>query len=457
MTPFEANRISALKNKSPDEGGTLVPHYGLFIWKGDLMNRPKGTKDIFGSRQATRTMVKNHLRTVSEIYNFTEIETPIFERKEVYSRAVGETSDIVSKEMYEFKDKKGRNMVLRPEGTAGVIRAIVENKLYVQLPLKKYYMGPMFRYENPQKGRQRQFTQFGVEYLAEKSPFIDAEVIMMADMILKTLGLNTELKLNSLGDKQTRTSYSKALKTYFEKHKENLTTDSINRIDKNPMRILDDKVDGKKDFVLNAPKISDFYSKETKEYFDTLTAFLASMDIEFTVDERLVRGLDYYTDTAFEFVSLADSAGAQSTIIGGGRYENLVSQFGGPEVSGIGFGLGLERLVNDVEAQLEEPISQAPDVFVLNIAEDAQESVAGLVYMLRSAGVATEWNSKPSKLKKAFVKADRSGAHYNIIAGAKELASGQVVVKHHGVQDTVELTELIEYLRSHGGHKHEEN
>ena len=416
------------------------------------MNRPKGTKDIFGKRQEIRKTVLNHLRTVSEIYDFKEIETPIFERKEVFSKAVGESSDIVSKEMYEFEDKKGRKMTLRPEGTAGVIRAIVENKLYATLPLRVFYMGPMFRYENPQKGRQRQFTQFGVELISEKSPLVDGEVIMMADMILKTLGIEAELQLNSIGDLATRQAYSKALKEYFTKNKKELSADSVKRIETNPMRILDDKVDSKKDVVKNAPMIDEFYSKESKAYFDELKDFLTQMGIEFKVVKTLVRGLDYYSDTAFEFVSLSSSAGSQSTIIGGGRYDSLIKSFGGPEISGIGFGLGIERLVNDLEAQLgdETPMS-APDVFVLNISPDAQVATAGLVYMLRSSGIATAWNSKVMKLQKAFVKADKSNAHYNIIAGAKELNNGEVVVKHHGTQDTVKIEKLVEYLTTHGG------
>ena len=419
------------------------------------MNKPKGTRDIFGKRQEIRTTVLAHLRTVSEIYDFKEIETPIFEKKEVYSKAVGESSDIVSKEMYEFEDKKGRKMTLRPEGTAGVIRAVVENKLYIQDPLRLFYMGPMFRYENPQKGRQRQFTQFGVELISEKSPIVDAEVIMMADMILKTLGIESELQLNSIGDLKTRTAYSKALKEYFTKNKKDLTADSIKRIETNPMRILDDKVDSKKDVVKNAPMIDEFYSKETKEYFDALKEFLTQMGIEFKVVKTLVRGLDYYSDTAFEFVSLSSNAGSQSTIIGGGRYDSLISSFGGPELSGIGFGVGIERLINDVEERIgKEDTTVAPDVFVLNISAESQTATAGLVYMLRSAGISVAWNSKVTKLQKAFVKAEKSKAHYNIIAGEKELSKGEVVVKHHGIQDVVKLDKLVEYLTTHGGHDH---
>ncbi len=423
------------------------------------MNRPKGTKDIFGNRQRIRTSVKETLSAVARIYNFEEIETPIFERKEVFVKSVGETSDIVSKEMYEFKDKKGREMVLRPEGTAGTIRAIVENKLFVSEDTSKvFYMGPMFRYENPQKGRQRQFTQFGVEMICDKDPYADAEVILMADLMLKALGLKSKLLINSLGDKETREAYSTELKKYFKKNISELSEDSVNRIDKNPMRILDDKVDAKKDVVINAPKISEFYSKETKEYLDTLTNFLKSMEVEFEIDQSLVRGLDYYTDTAFEFVSVSDVAGSQSTLIGGGRYSGLVKSFGGPDKSGIGFGIGIERIVNDVEALLgDEIIERKVQAYVLNIDESSMQATAGIVNMLRTAGLVVDWNRKPTKLVKAFDKADKAGAFYKIIAGKKELGNGNVMVKFNDVQEEVAITELIAYISKNIGGNDEEN
>ena len=426
------------------------------------MNRPKGTKDIYGDRKIVRDKVINVLKVAAKVYNFKEIETPIFERKEVYVKSVGETSDIVSKEMYVFRDKKDREMVLRPEGTAGTIRAYVENKLFADPSMQKlFYIGPMFRYENPQKGRQRQFSQFGVELFGEKNPYTDGEVILMAKFILESLELKYELLINFLGDKESRDNYSKALKKYFSKFKKELSDDSLKRLETNPMRILDDKIDGKKEFVKNAPKISEFYSSETKEYFKTLTNFLDNMNIKYKVDTNLVRGLDYYTDTAFEFVSKSKEAGAQSTLIGGGRYENLVKQFGGPNISGIGFGLGIERIVNDVQSKIsKEELLEPIHAYVLNISSEAQEATAGVVQLLRSAGFITEWNTKPLKLQKAFLKAEKSLAHYNIIAGSKELSEGKVVVKHKGIQDLVEITKLIDYLSKDSnaeGHSNEED
>lgn len=412
------------------------------------MNKPKGTKDNYGKVQVVRDYIKSTVGAAAFLNNFKEIETPIFESSDVYKRSVGETSDIVSKEMYVFNDKKGREMVLRPEGTAGTIRAIVENKLFAEaLPLKVYYYGPMFRYERPQKGRQRQFTQFGVEMLSDKSPYVDAEVIMFAHSILESLNIENKLILNSLGDSETRNNYSKALKKYFDKYKGELTKDSINRLDKNPLRILDDKIDGEKDFVKNAPKINEYYSKETKEYFEKVTSFLTKMDIAFEVDYTMVRGLDYYADTSFEFVSTSGKSGSRSTIIGGGRYDNLVQQFGGPKLSGIGFGLGVERIMNELdhEAIFKENNTLA-EIFILNIADEVQETALGIVYMLRRAGFITEWNNKPVKLQKAFKLAERSGAKINIIIGEKELSEGNVVVKFNGEQETIKIGNIIDNI-----------
>lgn len=412
------------------------------------MNRPKGTKDNYGNIQIVRDYIKEVVRAISDINNFTEIETPIFESKDVFSRSVGETSDIVSKEMYVFEDKKGREMVLRPEGTAPVVRAIVENKLFANsLPLKLFYYGPMFRYERPQKGRQRQFTQFGVEMISEPNPYADAEIILFAQSILDSLHVKYKLLINSLGDKETRDNYSNALKEYFSKYKNELTEDSLKRLDKNPLRILDDKIDREKDFVKNAPKISDYYSNDTKKYFERLTSFLEKMEVDFTIDQTMVRGLDYYSDTSFEFVSDSGLAGSQSTIIGGGRYSNLVSQFGGPNLSGIGFAVGIERLMNELDIEnVLKTVKTSPDIFVINISEEDQDSTLGIVHMLRKSGFVTEWNQKPTKIQKAFGMSEKLEASINVIVGAKELENNKVNVKMNGIQETVDLDNLIEYL-----------
>lgn len=356
------------------------------------MQRPKGTKDIFGESIQIKSLVERTLTHLSMVNNFSKIETPIFERKEVFIKSVGETSDIVKKEMYDFQDKKGREMVLRPEGTAAVMRAVVENKLYSQtLPLRLFYDGPMFRYENPQKGRQRQFSTYGVEVISNKSALIDVEVIIFAKTILDAFKIKYKLVINSLGDKNTRIAYSNELKKYFEAHKKDLEPISTERIKTNPMRILDDKIENKKDFVKKAPKIREFYSKEDREYFGTIQNILSSLGIDFTVDNSLVRGLDYYSDIAFEFVSTSSKSGSQNTIIGGGRYNSLLKSFGGPDISGVGFGVGIERLINEIDIEeIKDLIKPSLDVYVSNIDSATSKACLGVVYSLRSAGISTD-------------------------------------------------------------------
>lgn len=425
------------------------------------MNKPKGTKDVFGREQKIKSFIYEILQTAVKVNNFQKIETPIFESTEVFIRSVGETSDIVSKEMYSFLDKGERSLTLRPEGTAGVIRAIVENKLYTKLPLKLYYEGPMFRYENPQKGRQRQFTQFGVEYISDASPYADVEVILMANLILKSLGIKYALKINSLGDVNTKVDYMKALRKYFLPFKAQLTDDSQNRLESNPLRILDDKIDSQKDFVKNAPKISDFYSPESKDYFEKVKDFLQKSRVDFIVDQNLVRGLDYYTHTTFEFVSNSVNSGAQATLVGGGHYQNLVKEFGGPELSGVGFGIGIERLINELVNINDEEIEDYPHIFVLNISPSMQAETLAVVNMFRENGFITEWNLKPVKIQKAFDKAAESKAHVYVIAGEKELQTGQLTIKMHNQQFTVNISDVVDAIdnhmqKEHGG-EHEKN
>ncbi len=414
-----------------------------------MFKRPKGTKDIYGQRQEQRTLVLKTLEGVASFYNFKQIETPIFESVDLFKRSVGETSDIVTKEMYEFTDKKGREFVLRPEGTAGTIRAFVENKIYAQSqPTKLFYNGPIFRYERPQKGRQRQFTQFGIELIGAKSPAADVEVIMMAYQMLMTLQIkDAKLLINSIGDANTRNNYSDALRKYFEDYKDQLSELSISRLEKNPLRILDDKIDGEKDFVKNAPKINEFYSNESKEYFEKVMKLLDGAMIPYEISDKLVRGLDYYSETIFEFVSSSEAAGAQSTIIGGGRYDNLVEQFGGPSISGVGFGLGVERLVNEVE-NIHGDIKPSIDAFVVNMDDETTVATNSLAYMLRTAGFTIEHNLIPMKLNKAFDKSKAFGAKFVIIFGQNEIKEGKVVIKNqaNGEQDSVEIAKLIDYL-----------
>ncbi len=414
-----------------------------------MYKRQKGTQDIYGERQAYKTLVKKTIEGVVSFYNFKEIETPIFETIDLFKRTVGETSDIVSKEMYSFEDKKGRSLALRPEGTAGVVRAFVENKLFSNSqPIKLFYQGPMFRYERPQKGRQRQFTQFGVELLGIKSPAADAEIIMMANQILQTLKLTkTKLLLNSLGDKETRDNYSKALKKYLLKFKDDLSEVSVKRLDTNPLRILDDKVDSQKDFMRKAPKLKDFLSKDSQIYLKGVCDILEGAQIKYEISDKLVRGLDYYSEVVFEFVSETSVAGSQSTLIAGGRYDNMVKNFGGPEMSGMGWALGVERIVNEVEA-LDIEIEESIDVYVINLENELTTTTSAITNMLRAAGFIVDGNFIPMKLSKAFDKAASMNAKLVLIAGKKDLEKGMVAVKDQrdGRQDDVKIEELIEYL-----------
>ena len=411
------------------------------------MQKPRGTKDIFGNKSKLRNFVFQTLEQISKIFNFKQIEVPIFEFKNVFVRSIGEASDVVAKEMYHFKDKSNRDLVLRPEGTAGVIRAVIENKLYSQpLPLKLFYLGPMFRYENPQKGRQRQFTQYGIEVLGPRSPYLDAEVVLMAVTILDALKIKYVLKINSLGDQKTRDTWTNALRNYFSEYKNQLEPKSLLRLTKNPARILDDKDEMKKPFVKNAPPISKFYSQEAKEYFKTMHSFLEKMDIQFTIDHNLVRGFDYYTDIVFEFLPLNDKS-SQSTMIGGGRYNNLVAKLGGPNLSGIGFAIGIERLISYLDAKIINNLDVKSDVYVINIAKESTPFSLSITYLLRRSGFHVAWNYLPKHLNKGLEKADKEKALIKVIIGIQELATGIVNVKTDNQQILTKVDDLVKTIK----------
>ena len=392
-----------------------------------MNNKPKGTRDYFSrDADAKRYLIDTFNTYVSTNFNATEIDTPIFEASEVFVKSVGETSDIVSKEMFTFEDKKGRSMTLRPEGTAGFARAFVENKLHGQDKDMFYYSGPMFRYERPQKGRQRQFNQIGFEYVSEKKAINDVEVIRIAKKYLEYVGIPFELKINSIGDKKTRDDYSKALTDYFSNYKDELTEDSINRLNVNPLRILDDKVDGEKDFVKNAPKISEFYSEETKAFFNEVKEGLEKLGINFVVEESLVRGLDYYTDVIYEFVSTSGNTGSQSTLLAGGRYDNLIKNMGGPELSGAGFAAGVERLMLEIE---DYTFAENADYYIATLDESLLIESLKIKDALTSENNVVYMHPKAQSLNKAFDKAEKMMASKMIIVGEKGIAEGKVTIK----------------------------
>ncbi|KGG54171.1 histidine--tRNA ligase [Lactobacillus sp. wkB10] len=399
------------------------------------VQRPKGTVDILPGESGSWEKVEQILRDFFKRANYREIRTPSFENYNVFSRSSGETSDVVEKEMYDFNDKGGRHIALRPEGTAGVVRAYVENKLYapeVAKPLNVYYIESTFRYERPQAGRQREFHQIGIESFGSSNPLADVETIVLAHDLLAKLGVkNYELHINTLGNAQVRQDYHDALVNYFKPVREKLSEDSKRRLEKNPLRILDSKDEQDKQFLPNAPKIVDYLDQESKENFDQILGMLDQLDIQYVIDNDLVRGLDYYTGVIFEFMvedkSIWESA---STILGGGRYDNLVEEFDGPSTPAVGFGIGEERLMLVLQKQNPELFTdQGIDFFITNIGQETEVKTVEIARLLRKQGLKVQYDVDQKKLKAQFKKADRAKAKYVITLGDQELAAKVLNVK----------------------------
>ena len=414
------------------------------------VQRPKGTVDILPDESGSWEKVEQILRDFFKQANYREIRTPSFENYNVFSRSSGETSDVVEKEMYDFNDKGGRHIALRPEGTAGVVRAYVEDKLYapeVAKPLNVYYIESTFRYERPQAGRQREFHQIGIESFGSANPLADVETIVLAHDLLAKLGVkNYELHINTLGNAQVRQDYHDALVNYFMPVRDQLSDDSKRRLEKNPLRILDSKDEQDKKFLPNAPKIVDYLDEESKGNFDQILMILDQLDIKYVIDNDLVRGLDYYTGVIFEFMvedkSIWESA---STILGGGRYDNLVEEFDGPKTPAVGFGIGEERLMLVLHKQNPALFeNQGIDFFITNIGEEAAIKAVEIARLLRSQGLKVQYDVDQKKLKAQFKKADRAEAKYVITLGAKEMAAGILNVKRLADAKTfkLELTDL---------------
>ncbi|UVD81471.1 histidine--tRNA ligase [Mycoplasma iguanae] len=396
-----------------------------------MYNKPKGTKDLYGLNGDIFNFIKNIFFNVAKKYNFKYIETPIFETAELFQRSSGEFSDIVNKEMYVFEDKSKRKLALRPEGTAPIVRAIIENKLYTNNnTIQKYfYFGPTFRYEQPQKGRQRQFYQAGIEFLAEKNAFNDVEIILFASQFLKELKINDYiLKINCLGNEKTRLKYTEVLREYLTNYKDQLEEISLLRLEKNPLRILDDKIESKKDFVINAPKINEFLSPESKKYFTEITSLLEQFNISYDYDLSLVRGLDYYDELVFEFVSNSPGLGAQSTIIGGGRYNKLFASLGGPEISAIGFGSGVERMMEIINYQIISypELNKKLDFYLAAFNEEELLSQTLLAKQLRDSNFQLEVTKNVEKVKKAF-KTAQNLANFIIFKEKEQLEDFYVI------------------------------
>lgn len=413
------------------------------------LQKPKGTQDILPQESAKWQYVEDFARKTFRKYNYGEIRTPIFEHYEVISRSVGDTTDIVTKEMYDFYDKGDRHITLRPEGTAPVVRSYVENKLFapeVQKPVKVYYMGSMFRYERPQAGRLREFHQIGAECFGSSNPATDVEMIAMAAQFFKDIGItNVSLELNSLGNPESRAAYRQALIDYLTPLKASLSADSQRRLEENPLRVLDSKEPEDKAAVEGAPSILDYLDEESSAYFAAVRSMLETLRIPYVINTNMVRGLDYYNHTIFEFTT--EVAGSQLTICAGGRYDGLVAYFGGPETPGVGFGMGLERLLLVLDKQgVELPIETALDVYVAVLGAGANGRALELVQALRAQGFAVERDYLDRKLKAQFKSADIFKAKTLITLGESEVESGQVTVKnnHNREEITVSLDQIQE-------------
>lgn len=407
------------------------------------LQKPKGTQDILPQEAAKWQYVENLARETFKQYNYGEIRTPMFEHYEVISRSVGDTTDIVTKEMYDFHDKGDRHITLRPEGTAPVVRSYVENKLFapeVQKPVKLYYIGSMFRYERPQAGRLREFHQIGVEAFGSKNPATDVETIAMAYHLFEKLGIrDLTLHLNTLGSPESRAAYRQALIDYLTPLRETLSRDSQRRLEENPLRVLDSKEKEDKAAVENAPSILDYLDEESQAYFDAVRQMLEDLEIPYVIDTNMVRGLDYYNHTIFEFITKIEKA--ELTICAGGRYDGLVEYFGGPETAGFGFGLGLERLLLILEKQgIVLPIEEGLDVYIAVLGDGANRKALELVQAIRRQGFSAERDVLGRKIKAQFKSADVLQAKTIITLGESEVETGQVTIKNNATREEKTVT-----------------
>ena len=405
-----------------------------------LTRGPKGTQDILPGQSGRWQAIEHALRSEASVRGFQEIRTPVFEHTELFQRSVGDTTDIVQKEMYTFTDKGGRSVTLRPEGTAGAVRAMLEHALYNDgLPVKLYYITSCYRYEKPQAGRLREFHQFGVEMFGSSAPVSDAEVICTAKSVFDRLGIqNLSLEINSVGCPTCRAVYHDALKTYFSGQKENLCETCLGRLERNPMRILDCKSPVCSEIAKHAPKMTDYLCDDCRAHFDGVQQYLRAAGVDFSVNPSIVRGLDYYTNTVFEFVSC--DLGAQSTVCGGGRYNGLVEEMGGKPLPALGFAIGLERLLLIMEAQgIEVPVSPRCEVYLASIGEAAAQEAFRLKNCLQECGVPAECDLCARSLKAQMKYADKIGAKFTLVLGDDEIAAGRGTLKN---MQTGEKTEL---------------
>ena len=416
-----------------------------------LSKAPRGTKDITPKDVYKWHYIEKKFREICALYGYEEIRTPIFEHTEVFSRSVGDTTDVVQKEMYTFTDRGDRQLSLKPEGTAGVIRSFIENKMYADTqPTKLYYITPCFRYERPQAGRQRQFHQFGIEVLGSDGPSVDAEVISLAVQFFNEMGLNNlSVNINSVGCPTCREEYNRKLKEYLDQKVDVLCETCLERKDKNPMRVIDCKNPHCKENLQDIPFMIDHLCEDCKDHFDKLQTYLKEMDINYVVDKTIGRGLDYYKKTAFEIIS--NDIGSQSTVCGGGRYDGLVEMLGGPKgISGIGFALGAERLLLTLEnnnIEIENP--KSTDIYIATIGDAAKTKSFKLIKDLRTNHISADNDHLDKSLKAQFKYSDKLNAKYTVVIGDDELANDTATLKNMKTseQTTIKLSELVDELK----------
>lgn len=416
-----------------------------------ITSAAKGTLDLLPKESYKTQYVEAAVREIAENYGFFEMRTPVFEHTELFCRSVGETTDVVQKEMYTFEDKGGRSVTLRPEGTAGAARAFLENGLFNDpLPQKVYYLTSCYRYEKPQAGRLREFHQFGVEAFGAGTPAADAEIIALANEVFQYLGVqNLALEINSIGCPECRKKFQDALKAYFSAHKDALCETCLSRLDRNPMRILDCKSPVCSGIAAGAPKILDYLCEDCRTHFDAVQAYLNTMQIDFTVNPEIVRGLDYYTRTVFEFVS--KEIGAQGTVCGGGRYDGLLEELGGKPMPACGFAMGMERLLLLMEAQKTElPARRGCDIFLASMGDKANHEAARLATDLRNEGLAAQFDTVGRSLKAQMKFADKLGAQYTVVLGDTELETRKASLKNmrDGTQREIELDTFTDTFQS---------
>ncbi len=418
-----------------------------------MITKQKGTYDISGIEAKKREYINSIIRDVCEKYNYNYIETPVFEATELFHRTVGETSDVVKKETYDFVDRGERNITLRPEGTAGVVRWFIENKLYGNMtePVKVFYNEKMYRYERPQSGRNREFTQFGAEFIGSDDVLADADIISLAYQTYSLLGLDAIIKINSLGDVESRDNYREALVKYLKPHLEELCEDCRERFNKNPLRILDCKVDEDSDVIKNAPKVVDYLNEESLNRYNKLKDYLGLLEIPYEEDERLVRGLDYYNHVVFE-IYVKNNGNYSLALGGGGRYNNLIKELGGPDIPAVGFAMGYDRTMLAIEeAEINVPVKDDIDAYIMYVSESEKDTALYLLQNLRLNGFICETDYFNKGLKGEFKSADRFKAKFLLILNDQDLEQNIVNVKDNLTkeEEKVNINDLVDYLDMH--------